>query len=141
MKRVLQWERELQRFLTEYRDTPFAWGTHDCATFASEWVRRATGQVLFTPDYTDAAGGAARMAADGGVIAQVSAVLGPPIDSATPGLVAMRGDIVLVPVPTADERTALGVVAGRWVASPGADGMVLICRSRIARARSPGAPR
>ncbi len=123
MKRVLQWERELQRFLTERRDTPFAWVANDCATFAAEWVRRCTGQTLFTPDYTDA-GGAARLMAQG-MREQVTAVLGEPRPDIRQ---AMRGDVGLVP---AGDREALGVVEGRFVATPGPDGLVLIDRARL----------
>jgi len=123
MKRVLQWERELRGFLIERRDMPFAWGTNDCASFSAEWLRRCTGQTLFTPDYADAQGAARRLAQ--GMREQVSAVLGP---MRTDIRSARRGDVGLVPV---GDREALGVVEGRYVASPGERGLVLNDRLQL----------
>lgn len=128
MSRVLQWERELQRFLTEYRDRPFAWAENDCATFATEWIRRCTGQSIELPAYDDATG-AGRLMAEG-MTSLVTARLGEPMASP---LRAMRGDIGLIPM---DDRQGLGVVEGRHVASPGADGLVLVDRMALIAAWS-----
>lgn len=123
MKRILQWERELRAFLIERRDMPFAWVANDCATFTTEWLRRCTGQMLFEPDYVDERGAARRMAQ--GMREQVSAVLGPARQDIRS---ARRGDVGLVPVGS---REALGVVEGRYVASPGEHGLVLIDRLQL----------
>lgn len=126
MRRVVRWEIELQRFLTERREMPFSWGSNDCATFAAEWVRRCTGEAVFESDYGDAAGAVRAM--NGQILADlVSARLGPPL-AGVELLRAGRGDVGLVPM---GDRAGLGVVAGRYVASPGADGLVLIDRDRL----------
>ncbi|MFA9204956.1 MAG: hypothetical protein ACEQSH_00710 [Bacteroidia bacterium] len=125
MNRIHGWEKALQLFLTEYRNRPFEWAVNDCATFAGEWVKRATGQVLFEPDYTDAMGAARRMGGQTEFAAQVTAILGEPAANTA---MAGRGDVVLVGL---DGRSCLGVVEGMYVAAPGEQGMTLIPRTAI----------
>jgi hypothetical protein len=41
--RTDHWEIKLDQYLDEKFDTPFEWGTHDCALFAANWIELLTG--------------------------------------------------------------------------------------------------
>lgn len=43
MSRVPDWEARLAEYLESVRETPFAWGSHDCALFAASAVEAMTG--------------------------------------------------------------------------------------------------
>ena len=98
MARVEGWERLLWEAVEDARATPFAWGTHDCATWAFDVRQLLTGEdaaKAWRGRYRTAKG-AARvlrqvLKADSHASA-ASEILGPPL--ATP-LMAQRGDIVL----------------------------------------------
>lgn len=36
-------DRKLQQYLLNYQDTSFDWGSRNCCTFASEWIKVLTG--------------------------------------------------------------------------------------------------
>jgi len=46
MSRVPGWERKLDLAIREAARTPFAWGQHDCATFAFDVAGRLTGREI-----------------------------------------------------------------------------------------------
>lgn len=125
MTRIHGWEKALQQFLTEYRNRPFEWAVNDCATFAGEWIKRATGETVFAPDYTDALGAGRRMGGQAEFAAAVTQVLGEPVTNIA---AASRGDVALVGI---EGRSCLGVVEGMYVAAPGEQGMTLIPRTAI----------
>lgn len=105
--RVEGWESLLEKHIREAYRNPFAWGSRDCALWATEWVLKATGNDFGGPwrgKYTTGNGAAKRMKKLG--FASVEAIA----DSnmvACPIAMAGRGDIVLHP------EGMLGVCAGR----------------------------
>lgn len=44
MSRVSDWEMRLSAYIADKREEPFAWGRHDCCTFAAGAVEAITGQ-------------------------------------------------------------------------------------------------
>lgn len=104
--RIEGWEGRLARYFNEAANTPFAWGSHDCALFAAEWVRICTGRdhaAAWRGAYRTEKGAKIRMTRLGfsGVAAVASAFL-----SEIPVPRAKRGDLVLHP------QGALGVCNG-----------------------------
>jgi hypothetical protein len=97
----------LQSFVHSRMRTPFAWGTHDCCTFAADWVLALTG-VDHAADvrgtYSDAAGALRTLEQLGGIEA-VGARAGEQILP----LMARAGDVGII---HAGERAMLGVCAG-----------------------------
>ena len=112
MPRHQDWPLRLARFLDARRDLAFAWGRHDCALFAADWVLECTGidhAARFRGRYSTARGsaGALRRFGAGTLVATVTAALGPPL----PGpLLAQRGDVAAMVAE--DRSVALGVVEG-----------------------------
>jgi hypothetical protein len=96
MTRSPGWERLLQEYLDARRDTPFAWGTHDCCTFAAGAVEAMTGtdpMAHFRGQYRSAAGSvrALRTIGSGTLEATLDDLLG----FSVPASLARRGDLVL----------------------------------------------
>jgi hypothetical protein len=61
MHRHVDWEARLAAYLEPLRAVPFAWGTHDCCTFAAGAVEAMTGEdpmPEFRGRYTTALGSA-----------------------------------------------------------------------------------
>lgn len=117
----------LDTFVQERRGRPFAWGSHDCCSFAADWVLQATGRDpmvdlrgLETPLQ------AMRRLRDlGGFLAAGTAVLG----VAVPGLMAQRGDIVMVRSGRRQGRAsgyAFGVCTGGHLAAPGKTALLFL---------------
>lgn len=110
MPRVENWERLLWEAIDEARLRPFAWGLHDCPTFAFETRARLIGgedvAALWRGRYTTALGGERVMRRLGwaSLEAMGRALLGEPRPSP---LMAQRGDIVL-----AGNGAGFGVCAG-----------------------------
>lgn len=124
-RRRPDWPLLLEVYLDRARDTPFAWGLHDCATFAIGWVELAREDLkpaedLFTMlGYNSASGALDAMGGrdlativDGwGYLTQVQPAF------------AQRGDLVLVET---GGRLSLGVCAGDVAAGPGTVGLELL---------------
>lgn len=112
----------LQAFIESRRETPFAWGSHDCALFAADWVASATGtdpaQGL-RGRYRTARGAARLIKREGGLEAIADSRLGERIE---PKL-AQRGDVVLL---EGSHGPTLGVCLGVDAAAPGEDGLMLV---------------
>lgn len=109
------WEARLAVFLHERRSLPFAWGPHDCASFAIESVRVVTLFTVWPVTWTTARAATQVIAAAGGLEAATSSRLGP----ASPNWHRLRrGDIALV--ETAG-RPSLSVCTGQSLAGPGLD--------------------
>lgn len=117
------WPTRLAQFVAAARTQPFAWGAHDCATFAADWIELCTGKRVFDPPYTDAMTAARYIEERGGMLAAVAAALGEPMPNP---MAASRGDVALAVI---DERECLSVVLGEHVAGPSADGLVMVSRA------------
>jgi hypothetical protein len=44
MSRHAQWDARLVALVAKHRDSPYAWGTHDCMTFAADVAKAVTGK-------------------------------------------------------------------------------------------------
>lgn len=110
--RVSDWPERLMTFLAERRRMPFEWASHDCCTFAADWVLDATGADPLGDlrgQWTDRAS-AVRLLRDlGGLRAAVESKMGEPI----PVGFAQRGDLALI---ERDDARGLGIVIGADVA-------------------------
>ena len=99
MARIDNWERHLAEAIDVARVKPFAWGLHDCVTFAFETRMTLTGgadmAALWRGRYSTALGSARVMRRLGwGSLEEMGhALLGAPREAP---LLAQRGDIVLV---------------------------------------------
>lgn len=105
--RVQGWESVLAGAVEAARERPFAWGQHDCATWAFDVRAAITGIARPAWSYTTEAGGRRWMKRQGwnGFAEAATAILGDPV----PVLTAQRGDIVLM-------EGAFGVCLGAQVA-------------------------
>lgn len=116
--RVSGWPLRLDQLISEARDRPFAWGIHDCGTFAAAVVETLTGEKLSLPKgYTTARGSMLAMRRKTGSSHMDGAVgyfLGEPLESP---LFAQRGDIVL------HNSQALGVCVGQAAMCLSEDGL------------------
>lgn len=114
LRRRGDWLRRLSDYLAACEGLRFARGRFDCALFACDWVREATG-VDVAADYRgryDTRAGAARRLKEidgGGLYEAACRAFGAPL--AAP-LMARRGDVVLCEVkgPDGPSSPALGVV-------------------------------
>lgn len=130
--RAQGWEQRLFEALTSARARPFAWGEHDCATWAFDL--RATLQDapsaadLWRGRYRTALGGARLMRKLGwGSLEEGGrTLLGEPLEDVR---LAQRGDLVLGGAPE-----AFGVVVGAEVAFVGLAGLEVtpLTQSRLA---------
>ena len=122
MPRIEKWTTILAARLEAVRDLPFAWGRHDCATWAFDLRRDLTGgediTALWRGRYTTALGAQRIMRKLGwqDIEAMGRDLLGAPL--ATP-LLAQRGDLVL-----GGEDPAFGVCAGARAVFISPDGLV-----------------
>ncbi len=118
------WPERLLAFLASRRDKPFAWGENDCALFAADAALEMTGVDFAAPfrgRYDTAFGAMKALRANGaGCLAEYLDLIVDPL--ARPEL-ARRGDWMMF---DSADGPALGVVAGRWVAAPGPDGLVFV---------------
>ena len=113
------WPERLDAYLRACRETPFAWGRHDCCTMAADWVRRVRGEdpmVLWRGKYRTAHGARAFIEAGGGLATMVSGVMGPSI----PVAFAQRGDLALADL---EHGPTLGIVMDHRAMFPGLAGV------------------
>lgn len=118
--RLPHWPERLAAYLESARHTPFAWGSHDCGTFAGGCVLALTGanplRALGT--WRSQLAAARVIQRHGGLPALVAQLL-PPRASAAFG---QRGDVVCVDLAG---QPTLGVLAGNGLwAAPGPDGLI-----------------
>ena len=102
--RQQNWAIALQNQISEFNEKPFAWGTHDCFTFAADCVLAMTGEDKMAKrrgKYKTELGANKMLKKIGGVEKAITSELGEPID---PKL-AQRGDVVCFITP-------LGYAAG-----------------------------
>lgn len=117
----------LDQFIASRRALPFAYLQHDCAHIAADWVLAKTGSdpmADLRPGVMPGHGlrAVARvLRSEGGIRASATCRLGAPL----PGLMAQRGDVVLVPAGRPG-RFALGISTGSHIVAPGLTGMVFL---------------
>lgn len=131
LERLQGWRGALNAAVAAHRGHGFAWGTHDCATFAADCVLAMTG-IDFAASFRgryDSAEGAARLLAAAGYRSHVdlAAAVLPEIHPAE----ACRGDIAVVPT---EANPALGVVTGATIALFGLGGIGFVRLDRAIRA-------
>ena len=108
------------------RDTPFEWGVNDCALFACDVIRDASGVDYAAPlrGRYKSARGAARVLkefAGGGIEDAAEAIARDAGLAEVPPLMARRGDFIMV---ESEAGPALGVCLGEVAALMGASCMV-----------------
>lgn len=121
-QRLPDWMTRLAALVDQRRYDPFAWGSHDCATWAADCVLATTGTDPLADlrgawsTQTQASETIVRL---GGLQQAVSDRLGPPLANARH---AQRGDVMLCLM--APGGPSLAVCLGHNVAGPGRQGMV-----------------
>jgi hypothetical protein len=120
LHRLPDWPQRFVAFLEQRESRPFEWGANDCCGFAEADVEALTGAVAVAGGRWAADTAAQRLRLERGLVAAVSARLGPPL--ASPAY-AQRGDIVLVKPAAGRGFRFLAVCdADRW-AGPGPEGI------------------
>lgn len=115
--RIQNWPRVLDEYVQAARCRPFAWGAHDCCTFAAGAVQAITGRAVALPAYVGVRQALRALQARGGLLAAVRGQLGPMQAPAR----ARRGDVLLL---WQAGRDVLAVNLGHAWAAPGAQGLV-----------------
>lgn len=113
--RLHDWPERLHAVITGAAATPFAYGTHDCCTFAADVVEALTGRdplAGLRHGYATVTGAARLIQSLGGLQAAVTARLGPPADAAF----CTVGDILLV---MQEGREMMAVCNGDTMLAPG----------------------
>lgn len=115
MSRLPDWEDRLAAFLAERRDMPFAWGSNDCALFATACAAAITGEdraASFRGRYDTREGAALalREIGAGTLVKTMDALF-----VVKPVGMAGRGDLVMA-------RGAIGVCIGRSAMFVGEEG-------------------
>ena len=115
MHRYPDWEARLAAYLEPLRARPFAWGRHDCSTFAAGAVEAMTGvdpMPEFRGRYSTARGSvrALRRFGAGTLTATMDAKF-----EAVPASLAQRGDIVM-------SSGLLGICLGGFLVAVGSQG-------------------
>lgn len=124
MPRVENWERRLAEAIEVARSKPFAWGTHDCPTFAFETRTALTDgddtAALWRGRYSTELGGKRVMRRFGWTSLEEmgGALLGAPRATV---LLARRGDIVL-----ADTGLGFGICTGASALGMAPEGLVTV---------------
>jgi hypothetical protein len=122
MKRRADWPRRLYDAIEAARGRPFAWGSHDCAAFATAVAAELTGEdpvAALRGSYQSAFGAERLMAEYGGLPGLVTHFYGEPVTIHYAG----RGDLVLA---ERDNGPALGVSMGSIAAFAGPDGLAFL---------------
>ena len=119
--RASNWPTLLAEFIEERRAMPFAWGRNDCATFAADWVLKASGCDLaasFRGRYRTPLGAMRMLKPAGGVIGIAG---GDCRLREVEVKRAGRGDILARMTPTGP---ALGICLGNVAAFVGPVGLI-----------------
>ena len=129
------WPERLMDLIEARRDARFAWGPHDCCSFAADAVEAMTGRDWLAPHrdrYASEAEAEAIIGPDGleALVAGLLADFG--ARDCPPGFV-QRGDVALV---LAGNDLTVGVVLGESVAAPGLRRLAFVPRVAIQRAWS-----
>ena len=118
--RLPDWQTRMEAFVRERMHQPFAWGSNDCAIFASDCVMAITGQDPAPAGlrrHRTAKQACRAIARHGGLGAIATQALGTPI---APSM-AQTGDVVLISV---GKRDALAICNGATALAPATGGLV-----------------
>lgn len=113
------WPELLDAYVLQHARTPFAWGSHDCCTFAADWVQMLCDRDPMAPwrgQYRTVTAARRLIEGAGGLEAMVGQALGATISAAF----AQRGDVVLGELSLGP---TVGIVLGVDAAFPGLDGI------------------
>jgi len=116
------WQLRFEAFLAARRAMPFAWGSNDCAIFATDCVLALTGRDVALPElrlHINAKQALAAIKSHGGLGSIATAALGQPV----PVLLAQIGDVVLC---KSGKRDMLAICNGGTAIAPGRAGMVSV---------------
>lgn len=122
----------LMAYIAARMRAPFAWGRHDCVTFAAGAIAAQTGRdplAAVAHQWTTRRGAARILARVGGLAAAVDGVLTP----IAPAMAA-RGDVAAW--LDADGRPQLAIVEGATLIGPGLDGLKRLPRAAMVQAWS-----
>lgn len=117
--RLSDWPERLTFFVEARRHSPHAWGTNDCAMFASGAVEVMTGVDPFARwrgTYADKTEAMRLLALEGGFEGLCGRVFGEPVSV----LQARRGDLLLGRLKPSDPEEGLAVCLGNRAVAPGA---------------------
>jgi hypothetical protein len=142
MKKKEHWLTEdFPQFIDARLNTPFAWGSNDCALFAADAIQAITGVDIaddFRGKYKAKTGAvkAINSVAGGSTLADATSYCAQKhgLPEYEYPLMAKRGELVLV--KNADGEEIAGVVSlnGRYVFSPGETGLLSIPITNVTRA-------
>lgn len=121
MTKQHNWPTALHRLIIDNQNTPFAWGTFDCCTFAADAVKAQTGidpDEPYRGKYSTSAGALKIMKQSGAgdIESTMRQQLGEPVDVSP-----SRGDICLF---EGENGPTAGVYASGVIWSPGEKGLV-----------------
>ena len=114
MQRLPDWRTRLGAHIAAHRTQPFAYGAHDCATFAAGAVQAVTGSdpAAGLTNYTTRAGGLRRLRRNG---LEDHAAFVASRFAEIPTAQAQQGDLAVI---EAAGGLSLGVVCGAFVLAP-----------------------
>lgn len=115
--RAHDWPQRLGDYIDSRRETPFAYGSHDCCQFAAGAVTEITGTNPAAAWEYDSEFGALRLITEaGGLESLVTQAMGEPVHPSRAG----RGDVVLAEL---EYGPTIGVCLGRECAFPADTGL------------------
>lgn len=124
--RLSDWPERLAAYLHANANVPFAWGTHDCATFAIGAIHALTGVWIEVDalNHYHSSKQALRLIDAASIERRVVHVLGEPI----PPTYARRGD--LLTYQNSEHGSALAVCNGTHFVAPGDAGLESMAMDR-----------
>jgi hypothetical protein len=142
IKRQKHWAtRAYHKFLVDRANTPFAWGTNDCALFAADGVKATTGIDIaddFRGKYTDEESAFAliKKLTGGSTVADAAAYCAKKhgLTELKHLLMAKRGDLVVFEAPTGALVAGLVHLNGRHIIAVGEGGAYRFSISKVLRA-------
>ena len=116
------WYAALDEYVRARHGLPFAWGSHDCCTFAADWVQTVRGNdpMQGLRGLSTASNALRTINALGGLKNAVTARMG----EAVAGTLAQVGDVALV--RHGGDRLSIGVCLGAHIAAPGLTGLLML---------------
>jgi len=129
------WARDLEAYMAEVRDVPFAWGSHDCCTFAAGAVEAMTGEnpiPASCPPCGSREDAFAILDEAGGLEALVGLLAVRNGWRAVPPALARRGDLMIF--AGKDDGPLLAVNVGASAVGPTERGTITIPAGRAVKA-------
>lgn len=132
-RRMPDWPERLAEMVEARRHAPFAWGRHDCITFAADATLAMTGRDVWAAHRGSYATEAEAEGVVGpaGLEAFVAGLMADAGATEVQVIEAQRGDWVLI---TVGNMPMVGVVVGGRIAAPGNDGLAFLPLRRASRA-------